>query len=224
MLRAGLVSCIACLALLVLAACGGGSTSSGTATASVSTTTPTSTSVIASSPTPIASPAATATPTPTPSPSATPTTAATSRPATPSPTPTVDATPVASPGVGLVTGSPTPRPTDQVKAQLAKGVSSDYAPVDPATVFSTATPKIYLVFSTTDLPENSSLDTVWIAVKVDADVPADYEIDKAHLDVHGSQSGDFLLAAPGDGFPTGSYKVDLYLNGTLIGSYPYEVK
>ena len=74
------------------------------------------------------------------------------------------------------------------------------------------------------LPEKSSLDTVWIAVKVDADVPTNYEIDKAHVDVHGSQAGDFSLTAPGDGFPVGSYKVDLYLNGTLIDSYAYQVK
>lgn len=226
MLRAGLRTCIACIALLVLAACGGGSSNPVTATASVPALTATSTSMVTSSPTSVPSPTSATTPSPTATPAATPVPAVTPRPATPSPaaTPTAIATPAASPGTGLATGSPTPQPTDKVTAQLATGVTSAYAPVNPTTVFSPGTAKIFLVFSTTDLPQNSSLDTVWIAVKVDADVKPGYEIDRAHLAVHGSQTGDFSLSAPASGFPTGSYKVDLYLNGTLIGTYPYQVK
>lgn len=142
-------------------------------------------------------------------------------------TPRAGATPAASPQAfpnAEIGGRRTPQPTNQVKAQLAKSVTSDYQPIGPTTVFSTTSPKVYLAFTTTNLPANSTLTSVWVAERVDADVSPNYVIDRADLKVAGSQSGDFSLASPAAGFPAGSYRVDLYLNGTLIGSYAFTVK
>lgn len=133
------------------------------------------------------------------------------------------ASPIASPAADL--GAPgTPTPTNKVKAQLAENVSSDYLPVNPTTTFSTSSPRVYLAFSTTNLPANSTLSSVWVAEKVNANVTPDYVIDKAELNVSGSQSGDFSLSSPTAGFPSGQYRVDLYLDSTLIASYPFTVK
>ncbi len=198
----GVALCL--IAALLLSACGGSGKSN---TATISSTA----AVVVSTDTPNATPQPTSTPQPTATPSPT---------ATPLPTATPQATPRATP----VVTSATPVPTDKVVAELAEGVTAAYQAVNPTSSFSAGAPKIYLAFSTKDLPAGSLLETAWIAVKVDADVPADYQIDRAHLTVQGSQSGDFSLSRPADGFPTGSYRVDLYLNGTLIGSYKFEVK
>jgi hypothetical protein len=220
--RRWMICCLACGLLVLLTSCRGSGKSS-TSTAATPTATIASTAVAV-----VGTPESTSTATPLATPSstlrATPTATATPRPpATPTPAATPVASPAATPTPNL--GVPrTPTPTDKVKAQLAKNVTSDYQPVEPTNVFTTDASKIYLAFTTTDLPPDSMLSSVWIAEKVDADVPPNYVIDRADLKVSGSQSGDFSLTRPTAGFPTGSYRVDLYLSGTLIGSYAFTIK
>ncbi len=226
MLRVPVLSVLLLTLLVSLAACRGSSKSSTVTAATPSATIAATAAVMIATPestpvgTPTATPRAAATPGHTATPRATATPGHTA-------TPRAGATPVASP-LASPTVDPgvrgTPQPTNQVKALLAKSVTSDYQPVGPTTVFSTTSPKVFLAFTTTGLPANSTLSSVWVAEKVDADVPSNYVIDRADLKVSGSQSGDFSLASPTAGFPTGAYRVDLYLNGTLIGSYPFTVK
>ncbi len=202
------------MALMLLVACGGGHKSSTITSVTPNATIGSTAEVVVSSPTPIGQ----ATPLATPKASATPT-----RRATPRATATPVASPAATPTPNLGQRG-TPTPTDQVKAVLASDVTSEYAPVDPTSTFSPDSSKVYLAFTTIDLPSGSTLSAVWVAEKVDADVSPNYVIDHADLKVSGSQAGDFSLSSPTAGFPKGNYRVDLYLNGTLIGSFSFTVK
>ncbi|MGA7673026.1 MAG: hypothetical protein WBW04_21595 [Nitrolancea sp.] len=202
------------IALSLLVGCGSSHKSSTITSVTPNATIGSTAEVVVSSPTSTKR----ATPVATPKPTATPTLKATPRPS---------ATPVASPAA---TPTPnlgargTPTPTDQVKSVLASDVTSEYAPIDPTSTFSTDSSKVYLAFTTVDLSADSTLSAVWIAEKVDADVSSNYVIDHADLKVSGSQAGVFSLSSPTAGFPKGDYRVDLYLNGTLIGSFPFKVK
>ena len=200
------------IALTLLVACGGGHKSSTITSVTPNATIGSTAEVVVSSPTSLdrATPLATPRATPTPK-------------ATPAPTRTSVATPAATPTPNL--GQPgTPTPSDSVKAVLASDVTGEYAPIDPTSTFSTDSPKVYLAFTTTDLPSGSTLSAVWVAEKVDADVSPNYVIDHADLKVSGSQAGDFSLSSPAAGFPKGNYRVDLYLNGTLIELFSFTVK
>ena len=200
------------IALTLLVACSGSHKSGTVTSVTPSATIGSTAAVVVSSPTS----ERTATPEATPTPVASPTTRA-----TPIATPLASPTASPTPNLGL---RRTPTPTAQVKAVLASDVTSEYAPVDPTSTFSTDSAKVYLTFTTTDLPDASTLTAVWVAEKVDADVSPNYVIDHADLKVSGSQAGDFSLSSPTAGFPTGNYRVDLYLNGTLIGSFAFTVK
>ena len=138
---------------------------------------------------------------------------------------TPSSSPVASPGAAI--GSPfvaTPQPDNRVSATLAKGVGPDGQAVDQTTSFAPDVEKIYLVFKTRGLPPNSHLQAIWIADDVDAPVPKGYEVTRATITVQGDQAGNFALSRPNPGFPAGQYHVDLYLEGTKTGSYPFSVK
>jgi hypothetical protein len=111
-----------------------------------------------------------------------------------------------------------------VTAVLASSVDSAGHAVDPTSTFPTDSAKIYLAFEARDLPAGTHLEAIWIAERVDAPVPAGYEVTRSTITVQGNQVGNFALSRPNPGFPTGQYHVDLYLDGSLIGTYPFTVK
>ncbi|HET7035320.1 MAG TPA: hypothetical protein VFI42_06510 [Thermomicrobiaceae bacterium] len=160
--------------------------------------------------TPLATPAAALNPFSTP---------AASAPA--SPAATTGGTPSASPATPFAA---TPQPDTRVSATLAKGVGPNGQPVDPSDSFAPDTAKIYLVFQAHGLPSESHLEAIWIADRVDAPVPAGYEVTRSTIAVRGDQTGNFSLSKPNPGFPLGQYHVDLYLDGTLVGSFPFTIK
>ncbi|HEU5424775.1 MAG TPA: hypothetical protein VFU72_14615 [Nitrolancea sp.] len=131
------------------------------------------------------------------------------------------ASPHASPATPFVA---TPQPDNRVSATLATGVGPNDQPVDPGDSFPPDTAKLYLVFRTHGLPGQSHLEAIWIADRVDAPVPANYEVTRSTIAVQGDQAGNFSLSKPNPGFPLGQYHVDLYLDGTLIGSFPFTIK
>jgi hypothetical protein len=167
--------------------------------------------------------------------------------ATPRPTATISTTAVASPTVrplivpspsgsgtppGIRGGEPaiptvgpaaTLSPDPRVTARLARDVTGDFKPIDETTIFAPDSAKIHLVFTTKGLAPGTRLESVWIAEKVDANVPPNFEIDRASLNVERDGDGDFSLSRPDNGFPTGSYRAELYREDALIGVFRFMV-
>ena len=128
--------------------------------------------------------------------------------------------PIASPGTPLAS----PVGNNHVSAVLARDVGPDGAPVDPSNTFPADSAKIFLVYRTTGLKPDSHLEAVWVAVDVRAPLPKDYEVTRATNTVGTSPTGSFSVSKPPAGFPAGQYRVDLFLDGTLVGTFPFTVQ
>jgi uncharacterized RDD family membrane protein YckC len=90
------------------------------------------------------------------------------------------------------------------------------------TEFPADTPRIFVVFTLADVPENTTLRSVWIAENV-ANVPRNTPIDEAELRGGGRNQGNFSLSRPTAGWPSGSYRVELYLADQLAATLPFTV-
>ncbi len=232
---------VACVALLCLAGCG--NVEHGTTVTSSSALAPSAVPTMVESPSPTAPPLPTATPMPTatPFPTATPLPMPTATPTltripiqTPRPIPTPAPTPSATSAVApspaaspTVSDSVTPVSTYKVQAEFATDVTKDYQPFDPKTVFSSTDKWIYLVYTVANVPTNATFEVGWVAVDV-PEYAHNYEFLRDHCDCHydfsADRTGFFALGSPTGGYFAGSYRAYLYLNGALIGIYPFEIK
>jgi len=118
------------------------------------------------------------------------------------PQPTKIALPVPQPG-GLIT-----------KVTLAHGTEPEtYNPVDPATEY-LPTDTIHAVVTVKKAPEGTVFSARWMTTNLSL-VGRDNEmIDSTEIETGGTGNLDFTLAPDGE-FPTGMYRVEIYVNGTL---------
>lgn len=134
---------------------------------------------------------------------------------------------VASTALPTISDDLTPVPIDHFQAELAADVTKDNRAIDPKTIFARTDKYVYLVYVVVGIPANSSLEVAWVAVDVPGYVH-NYEFLHDHCDCHPKTGegvmGAFGLGSPSAGYRTGSYAAYLYLNGTLIGIYPFEIK
>ena len=202
------VTLIAIAAVVVIAALAGGfwlitnwgsvrPSSGATAIAPVATATPTAAAVQPPASLPIPSP--------------TPTTAPT---ATPAPTPTVaPATPVATAISSVAANSPFSR------LVLAEGISDDFQPVNPGTVFGTDAKTVYLFFHYSGMEAGTPWQVEWryngSTVQMGNDNwSADY----------GSVGTAWVFYAPIDGFDVGQYTVLLGVEHTDVATATFEIR
>ncbi|HEY9089060.1 MAG TPA: hypothetical protein VIO36_12885 [Anaerolineaceae bacterium] len=97
---------------------------------------------------------------------------------------------------------------------MASGVSGEmYDPVNPTTVF-TSSDTFHAVVAIQDAPEGTVFRADWYAVDVgDAAAPNTF-IDGNELTAGDTRNLDFSLT-PNTGWPTGTYRVEIRVNGTL---------
>ena len=111
------------------------------------------------------------------------------------------------------------------QAVLAKDVKGDtFDPVDPTSTFPTDQSVINLVVTVANAPSETRVKTVWTAVAVGDAAPANTKIDEAEVTMDSSGNAHFTLSLPANGaWPTGKYKVDVYLNDKLDRTLEYTV-
>jgi hypothetical protein len=80
----------------------------------------------------------------------------------------------------------------------------------------------YCIVTLANAPDDTTLKAVWTAVDVEGE-DANTKIDEAETTANGQNIFTFNLANDGL-WPTGKYKVDLYLNGTLDRTLDFEVQ
>lgn len=113
---------------------------------------------------------------------------------------------LAAPGFGELTLS------DQQDA--TKGVDT----------FKTGTPKVYLVAKLVDVPRGAKVSSAWIAESTKV-APPNYVIDTAEITVGLiTNVATFTMTKPNNGWPVGSYRVDLAINGQKMASVKFKVE
>jgi hypothetical protein len=91
--------------------------------------------------------------------------------------------------------------------------------------FSANTQNIYARWEGHGLNENSKVRAVWIAEDVGDIAPPNYKIDDAVATAGAPDAhGKFTLSRPEDGWAPGNYRVEFYLDGTLVETVKLTVK
>jgi uncharacterized RDD family membrane protein YckC len=117
----------------------------------------------------------------------------------------------------------TARAGASLTATLARSVTDDHQPVDPATTFSPEAPAINAAFKVTSAPAGSRLKAVWTAINVGDAAPPNTEVDESVLILTGPAPGTFRLRRGPRPWPVGDYRLDIYLNDELVVTLPYKV-
>lgn len=99
----------------------------------------------------------------------------------------------------------------------------DFTAVNVTERFATDTAVIHGVARVEGALANSVLKGVWISI--DAISVPNYEIDSAEVKVprNGPASGHFSLSRPNNGWPAGHYRLDVYVDGRLLGSKGFSI-
>lgn len=130
----------------------------------------------------------------------------------------------ASSSSASVPASAQPKPSGFVSsvtmAESTQGANKD--PVNPTTTFaSNAT--FHAVVRTQNAPANTKFKSVWYAVDVGNVAPPNTLIDETELSTDGTRNIDFTLS-PSTAWPSGSYRVEIYVNGVLDTVKTFNVK
>jgi hypothetical protein len=86
-----------------------------------------------------------------------------------------------------------------------------------STMFSSDTPQICVRWQGQRLRKGGKVKAVWVAENLGEDYPPDYKIDEASATVESQNAhGVFTLARPEDGWATGDYRVELYVDDVFV--------
>jgi hypothetical protein len=99
-------------------------------------------------------------------------------------------------------------------------MSRDEACTQPTTVFG-QNDVFYCIVTLANAPQDTNVRAAWTAVNVQGEAPNTF-IDEADI-----TQGDGVLTfnlSNNQAWPVGLYKVDLYLNGVLVGTIEFEVQ
>jgi hypothetical protein len=92
----------------------------------------------------------------------------------------------------------------------------------------TFTPKTAEIFASCDVDgavAGTKITTKWIAIDSNGVAPPNYVIDTADVTLKGAEDvTDFSLSKPNSGFPVGTYRIDLFVNGDPAKSVKFSVE
>jgi hypothetical protein len=89
--------------------------------------------------------------------------------------------------------------------------------------FVPTTPKLFIMGKLADVPSGSKVKAVWIAEKTKV-APPDYQIATSILDITPLMNEvTFSMSKPNAGWPTGSYRVDLFIDDKPASTIRFSV-
>jgi hypothetical protein len=113
--------------------------------------------------------------------------------------------------------------SDATSKQLAVSLAKDRFG-KPVTTFSSNTPEIYARWQGQRLRQGASVKAVWIAENIGEDFPQDYKVDEASVVAERpTAQGAFTLARPEDGWATGDYRVEFYVDDVLVDAVKMKI-
>jgi len=122
----------------------------------------------------------------------------------------------------LLAGSASAGATRLVAASMARSVTDGTVPEGITDAFPPDAPAIHAVVVFADAEAGTKVRGSWVAV--DAIQTPNYEIDSTTVALGaGEQRTHFQLSRPKNGWPQGHYKLNLYLDGTLVTAVPFQV-
>jgi hypothetical protein len=140
------------------------------------------------------------------------------------PTPTVaPPTPVAKGGCPPLS-SPALTPSGIISSvTMAEGTKgAEKEPVNPTTLFKPNS-VFHAVVRIQNAPANTEVKAAWYATDVGDAAPCNTSIDSNELTAGGSRNIDFSLT-PSTQWPEGTYRVEIFVNGTLDRVVNFSVK
>jgi len=126
--------------------------------------------------------------------------------------------------VAIVAAAAEPRITEAVLGQDRIDKAGGYEIVKPTTEFPPDAPKIVCVFKIEGASIGTTVKSVWIAEDVGSKAPPNYRIDEKTLALLFINTGSFTLSKPNNGWPVGSYRLEIYLGSTLAKTVKFTVK
>ncbi len=96
-----------------------------------------------------------------------------------------------------------------------------YDPVDPSTEF-LPTDTIHAIVAVENAPEDTLFSAHWVTTSVDLEGRDNEIIDTTEITTGGSGNLNFTLAPDGE-FPTGSYRVEIYVDNNLDQLKTYRI-
>lgn len=101
---------------------------------------------------------------------------------------------------------------------------SDSDDGDATQSFAPDTAKIYLHAGLVDVASGSKLGSTWIAEDTGGAAPANYKIDSVELTAGALINvATFSLSKPTSGWPVGTYRVDLFIDGKAAGAAHFKI-
>jgi hypothetical protein len=95
--------------------------------------------------------------------------------------------------------------------------------------FENSTTIIYLVCTSSNIKKDTSVKAVWIATDTNKATPDNFHIQSKELRVTDDASDDnayngkFSLSRPDKGWPSGSYRVEVYVNYQLLQTFKFDI-
>ncbi|MES2190693.1 MAG: hypothetical protein V4454_11250 [Pseudomonadota bacterium] len=104
-------------------------------------------------------------------------------------------------------------------------VSDDRTATESDDGFEKTTAKIFVLAELKDAPSGTRVASSWVAVNTNGVAPNNFVIDTAELTTTaGMNKITFNLSKPNAGWPLGSYRVDLSINGAKKGEVKFKVE
>lgn len=107
---------------------------------------------------------------------------------------------------------------------MAKGVDTEKRPVNPTSTFTTDVPEIYCSAKMNNAPADTKVTGKWIYISGEIKDTTNYEIDSATLAIEGTRYFKMSLSKPTNGWPKGSYKLVLLIDGKESVSVPFTIQ
>lgn len=101
-------------------------------------------------------------------------------------------------------------------ADIKVTLSQDKDGASPTSEFTADAPKLFAIFNAEGVKSGDKLRGVWIVEDVGDVAPKGSKIDEAIVNAEGEAAdGAFSLSRPKNGWPTGKYKLEVYVNERL---------
>ncbi len=128
--------------------------------------------------------------------------------------PTVAAQSSPAAGGGIITAAVTAKDSSAI-LNSPIGVTDSFAPKQP---------KIHIIVTVNNAPNGTAVKAALTAIEVGNAIPPNTKLGEPSLSVSGSQNANFFFEPPAQGFPVGTYKVDISLNNKLDRTLNFSVR